>query len=63
VTITDAFLDGLKKADWFALRMKDEDARKPSSAQKQIQAHEKEFELASKTSAEAHRGDELLRAC
>ncbi|TGT74791.1 hypothetical protein, partial [Mesorhizobium sp. M8A.F.Ca.ET.161.01.1.1] len=24
--ITDAFLDGLKKADWFALRMKDEDA-------------------------------------
>jgi hypothetical protein len=24
--ITDAYLDGLKKADWFALRMKDEDA-------------------------------------
>jgi len=43
--ITDAFLDGLKKADWFALRMKDEDASEAiARAQKQIQAHEKEFE-------------------
>lgn len=43
--ITDAFLDGLKKADWFALRMKDEDASEAiERAQKQIQAHEKEFE-------------------
>ncbi|MHC6215654.1 DNA-directed RNA polymerase subunit beta [Stenotrophomonas acidaminiphila] len=44
-TITDAFLDGLKKADWFTLRMKDEDASEAiERAQKQIQAHEKEFE-------------------
>ncbi|WP_370596925.1 DNA-directed RNA polymerase subunit beta [Stenotrophomonas pavanii] len=43
--ITDAFLDGLKKADWFVLRMKDEDASEAiERAQKQIQAHEKEFE-------------------
>ncbi|WP_414609085.1 DNA-directed RNA polymerase subunit beta [Stenotrophomonas pavanii] len=43
--ITDAFLDGLKKADWFALRMEDEDASEAiERAQKQIQAHEKEFE-------------------
>lgn len=43
--ITDAFLDGLKKADWFALRMKDEDASEAiERAQKQIQTHEKEFE-------------------
>ncbi len=43
--ITDAYLDGLKKADWFALRMKDEDASEAiERAQKQIQAHEKEFE-------------------
>ncbi|MCF3490556.1 DNA-directed RNA polymerase subunit beta [Stenotrophomonas maltophilia] len=43
--INDAFLDGLKKADWFALRMKDEDASEAiERAQKQIQAHEKEFE-------------------
>ncbi len=43
--ITDAYLDSLKKADWFALRMKDEDASEAiERAQKQIQAHEKEFE-------------------
>ncbi|MBD8637831.1 DNA-directed RNA polymerase subunit beta [Stenotrophomonas sp. CFBP 13725] len=43
--ITDAYLDGLKKADWFVLRMKDEDASESiERAQKQIQAHEKEFE-------------------
>ncbi|WP_421571188.1 DNA-directed RNA polymerase subunit beta [Stenotrophomonas sp. PD6] len=44
-TISDAYLDGLKKADWFVLRMKDEDASEAiERAQKQIQAHEKEFE-------------------
>ena len=44
-TVTDAYLDGLKKADWFVLRMKDEDASEAiERAQKQIQAHEKEFE-------------------
>jgi DNA-directed RNA polymerase subunit beta len=43
--ISDAYLDGLKKADWFVLRMKDEDASEAiERAQKQIQAHEKEFE-------------------
>ncbi|MFA4409807.1 DNA-directed RNA polymerase subunit beta [Xanthomonas perforans] len=44
-TVTDAYLDGLKKSDWFQLRMKDEDAADAiERAQKQIQAHEKEFE-------------------
>jgi len=44
-TVTDAYLDGLKKSDWFLLRMKDEDASDAiERAQKQIQAHEKEFE-------------------
>ena len=44
-TLSDAYLDGLKKADWFALRMKDEDASEAvERAQKQIAAHEKEFE-------------------
>ncbi|MCC4618603.1 DNA-directed RNA polymerase subunit beta [Xanthomonas cassavae CFBP 4642] len=43
--VTDAYLDGLKKSDWFQLRMKDEDAADAiERAQKQIQAHEKEFE-------------------
>ncbi|MEV5117528.1 DNA-directed RNA polymerase subunit beta [Stenotrophomonas indicatrix] len=43
--VSDAYLDGLKKADWFVLRMKDEDAAEAiERAQKQIQAHEKEFE-------------------
>jgi DNA-directed RNA polymerase subunit beta len=44
-TITDGYLDELKKADWFAIRMKDDDASDAiERAQKQIQAHEKEFE-------------------
>ncbi|SEK62046.1 DNA-directed RNA polymerase subunit beta [Pseudoxanthomonas sp. GM95] len=44
-TITGEYLDGLKKADWFAIRMKDDDAADAiERAQKQIQAHEKEFE-------------------
>jgi DNA-directed RNA polymerase subunit beta len=43
--ISDAYLDGLKKADWFIIRMKDEDASDAiERAQKQIQLHEKEFE-------------------
>ena len=43
--ITDAYLDGLKKDEWFALRMKDDDAVDAiERAQKQIDAHEKEFE-------------------
>ncbi|KAF1692279.1 DNA-directed RNA polymerase subunit beta [Pseudoxanthomonas koreensis] len=44
-SLTDAYLDGLKKSDWFLLRMKDEDASEAiERAQKQIAAHEKEFE-------------------
>ena len=43
--ITDAYLNGLKKDDWFSIRMKDEDAAEAiESAQKQIEAHKKEFE-------------------
>ncbi|MCC5066203.1 DNA-directed RNA polymerase subunit beta [Xanthomonas campestris] len=43
--VTDAYLDGLKKSDWFQLRMKDDDAADAiERAQRQIQAHEKEFE-------------------
>ena len=42
--ITHDYLDGLKKSDWFILRMKDEDvAEAIDRAQQQIQAHEKEF--------------------
>jgi len=43
--ITDAYLSGLKKDDWFSIRMKDEDAAEAiENAQKQIEAHKKEFE-------------------
>lgn len=43
--ITGAYLDGLKKSDWFALRMKDEVAVEAiDRAQKQIQAYQKEFD-------------------
>ncbi|MBW8852699.1 MAG: DNA-directed RNA polymerase subunit beta [Xanthomonadales bacterium] len=43
--VTDAYLDGLKKADWFQIRMKDDDASDAiERAQKQIDAHQKEFE-------------------
>ncbi|MFC3552084.1 DNA-directed RNA polymerase subunit beta [Lysobacter cavernae] len=44
-TVTSLVLDGLKKSDWFTLRMKDEDAVEAiERAQKQIDVHEKEFE-------------------
>ena len=44
-TVTSLVLDGLKKSDWFQLRMKDEDAAEAiERAQKQIEIHEKEFE-------------------
>jgi DNA-directed RNA polymerase subunit beta len=44
-TVTDAYLDGLKKSDWFVLRMKDEEASEAiERAQNQIAVHEKEFE-------------------
>ncbi|TDK18950.1 DNA-directed RNA polymerase subunit beta [Luteimonas aestuarii] len=44
-TVTSLVLDGLKKSDWFQIRMKDDDAAEAiERAQKQIDAHEKEFE-------------------
>jgi DNA-directed RNA polymerase subunit beta len=43
--ISDEYLDGLKKDDWFSIRMKDEDAAEAiERAQKQIEAHRAEFE-------------------
>jgi DNA-directed RNA polymerase subunit beta len=43
--IDNAYLDTLKKDEWFALRMKDEDASENiEKAQKQIEAHKAEFE-------------------
>ncbi|MBD8525514.1 DNA-directed RNA polymerase subunit beta [Pseudomarimonas arenosa] len=43
--IDDEYLNSLKKDDWFAIRMKDEDAAEfIEKAQKQIEAHKKEFE-------------------
>jgi len=43
--ITSLVLEGMKKSDWFSLRMKDEEASEAiERAQKQIQIHEKEFE-------------------
>ncbi|MCL1634382.1 DNA-directed RNA polymerase subunit beta [Luteimonas sp. SX5] len=44
-TVSSLVLDGLKKSDWFQIRMKDDDAIDAiERAQKQIDAHEKEFE-------------------
>src|SRR5688572_667891 len=43
--IDNAYLDGLKKDEWFAIRMKDEDAGEHiERAQKQIELHKAEFE-------------------
>jgi DNA-directed RNA polymerase subunit beta len=44
-TVTSLVLDGLSRKDWFTLRMKDDEAVEAiERAQKQIEAHEKEFE-------------------
>ncbi|MFC5579487.1 DNA-directed RNA polymerase subunit beta [Lysobacter niabensis] len=44
-TVTSLVLDSLSKKDWFTLRMKDDEAVEAiERAQKQIEAHEKEFE-------------------
>ncbi|WP_394004193.1 DNA-directed RNA polymerase subunit beta [Luteimonas sp. WGS1318] len=44
-TVSSLVLDGMKKSDWFQIRMKDEDASDAiERAQKQIDAHQKEFE-------------------
>ncbi|MBS7456590.1 DNA-directed RNA polymerase subunit beta [Coralloluteibacterium stylophorae] len=43
--ISDAYLDGLKKDDWFSIRMKDEDAAEAvERASKQIESHKAEFD-------------------
>jgi DNA-directed RNA polymerase subunit beta len=43
--LSDEMLDGLKKDEWFSIRMKDDDAADAiERAQKQIEAHKKEFE-------------------
>jgi DNA-directed RNA polymerase subunit beta len=43
--IANDYLDTLKKDEWFAIRMKDEDAAEfLEKAQKQIEAHKKDFE-------------------
>ena len=43
--ITGEYLDGLKKDEWFSIRMKDEDAAELiERAQKQVEAHKSEFE-------------------
>ena len=43
--ITGEYLDGLKKTDWFTIRMKDEAASEAvERAQKQVEAHQKEFD-------------------
>jgi len=43
--VTDEFLSSLKKDEWFSIRMKDEDAADfIERAQKQVEAHKKEFE-------------------
>ena len=44
-TVTSLVLDGLKKSDWFGLRMKDADAVEAlERAQMQIETHRKEFD-------------------
>ena len=43
--ISNEYLDGLKKDEWFAIRMKDEDVGEQiERAQKQIEAHKAEFD-------------------
>ncbi len=43
--ISNEYLDTLKKDDWFAIRMKDDDAAEfIEKAQKQVELHKKEFE-------------------
>ncbi len=44
-TVSSLVLDGLKKSDWFQLRMKDDDAVEAiERAQKQIEVHQAEFD-------------------
>ena len=60
-TITDEYLDGLKKDEWFAIRMKDEElAEFLERAQEQIKGHKEEFEQRFKAKqAKITAGDDL----
>jgi DNA-directed RNA polymerase subunit beta len=59
--ITDEYLDGLKKDEWFAIRMKDEDAAEfLERAQEQIKGHKEEFDKRFKAKqAKITAGDDL----
>ena len=59
--ITDEYLDGLKKDEWFAIRMKDEDAAEfLERAQEQIKRHKEEFDKRFKDKqAKITAGDDL----
>jgi DNA-directed RNA polymerase subunit beta len=59
--ITNEYLDGLKKDEWFAIRMKDEDmAEFLERAQEQIKGHKEEFDQRFKAKqAKITAGDDL----
>ncbi|KAB2899972.1 MAG: DNA-directed RNA polymerase subunit beta [Dokdonella sp.] len=59
--ISDEYLDGLKKEEWFAIRMKDEDAAEfLERAQEQVKRHKDEFEQRFKAKqAKITAGDDL----
>ncbi|MBN8728850.1 MAG: DNA-directed RNA polymerase subunit beta [Xanthomonadales bacterium] len=59
--ITDEYLDGLKKDEWFAIRMKDEEAAEfLEKAQEQVRSHKEEFEARFKAKqAKITAGDDL----
>jgi len=59
--VTDEYLDGLKKDEWFAIRMKDEDAAEfLEKAQEQVKRHKEEFEQRFKAKqAKITAGDDL----
>ncbi len=59
--ITDEYLDGLKKDEWFAIRMKGEDAAEfLESAQEQTRTHREEFDKRFKAKqAKITAGDDL----
>jgi len=59
--ITNEYLDGLKKEEWFAIRMKDEDmAEFLERAQEQIKGHKEEFDQRFKAKqAKITAGDDL----
>ncbi len=59
--VSDEYLDGLKKDEWFAIRMKDEDAAEfLERAQEQIKGHKEAFEQRFKAKqAKITAGDDL----